>query len=714
MGVGIRTEGATGDVVPWVVRLVDDRADDPTLAGAKAANLARATHAGLPVLPGDVITPWLAERVATVGVHGLAADQHEALRATWRRLSADGSRALVVRSSSTVEDGETSSMAGRFTSVLDVRTWSAFAEAVETVVASRDGAGRPGSPMAVLVQPMLVPRTGGVMFGIDPVSGRTDRLVVAAVTGGPDQLVSGVATGSRHLIDHRGRVVEAEGEPRLTRSERRALAELAGEVADLFGGPQDVEWAFDDAGHLHLLQSRPVTAAAKVASRQRGPVLGTGPVAETFPDRLAPLEVDLWLDPLRDGIALALVLSGAASRRRVGHSPVAVSVGGWAAVDLELLEPAGRRRGFALLDPRPPARRLLAAWRIGRLRAALPALVDAEIAEVDRLLAEVPPLGELDDLQLLEVLHRSRSLLVGLHGHEVLAGLLVADDAVAPTGASTGLAALGRARAAGLADPAIAAAEPAVLALVPPRIGLAPRLPQSVPAVPGAPPTGRVDGIALARELARMRVRWVQELGARTAFELGRRLAAAHRLAEPFDVRRVPLAALTGAVREGHTMVPVPDVCAAPLPARFRLSPEGDVVPVAERARGRRRSAAGARGAGGGRGQGPVVDSVPAPAGAVLVVRHLDPGLAPHLPGLAGLVAETGSELSHLAILARELGVPTVVGLAGATAELTTGTVVVVDGGTGEVRRVDGAPPTSPAPVPSRHAAPGSTRGGTP
>ena len=49
------------------------------------------------------------------------------------------------------------------------------------------------------------------------------------------------------------------------------------------------------------------------------------------------------------------------------------------------------------------------------------------------------------------------------------------------------------------------------------------------------------------------------------------------------------------------------------------------------------------------------------PPGSVLVVSHLDPRLAPVIPRLAGLVAETGSPLSHLAILAREYGVPTVV-----------------------------------------------------
>ena len=63
----------------------------------------------------------------------------------------------------------------------------------------------------------------------------------------------------------------------------------------------------------------------------------------------------------------------------------------------------------------------------------------------------------------------------------------------------------------------------------------------------------------------------------------------------------------------------------------------------------------------------------------------LTPGLGPVLARLGGIVAETGSVLSHLAILAREAGVPTVVGYAGASEELPEGTFVEVDGESGRV-----------------------------
>jgi phosphohistidine swiveling domain-containing protein len=75
----------------------------------------------------------------------------------------------------------------------------------------------------------------------------------------------------------------------------------------------------------------------------------------------------------------------------------------------------------------------------------------------------------------------------------------------------------------------------------------------------------------------------------------------------------------------------------------------------------------------------------------VLVVSTLDSRIAPILPRLHGLVAETGSVLAHVAILAREAGVPTVVGLSDATSCLQDGAVVEVDGASGSITIIEAA-----------------------
>ncbi|HUH85409.1 MAG TPA: PEP-utilizing enzyme [Stellaceae bacterium] len=56
----------------------------------------------------------------------------------------------------------------------------------------------------------------------------------------------------------------------------------------------------------------------------------------------------------------------------------------------------------------------------------------------------------------------------------------------------------------------------------------------------------------------------------------------------------------------------------------------------------------------------------------------------------AAIVVERGSLLSHSAIVARELGIPCVVGLKGATAWIVSGERLAVDGATGSVEKRDG------------------------
>src|SRR5690606_20800394 len=203
------------------------------------------------------------------------------------------------------------------------------------------------------------------------------------------------------LLSPRGRVLENRGDDPLPipRPSLRALARLAARAADAFGGPQDIEWAIDREGTLWLLQSRPITTAT---GRARGRLLGAGPLAETFPEPLSRLEADLWLTPLGEGLEQALLLTGTASARILRRSPVVRAVDGWAVADLAHLGAAPvRHRMLRRLDPRPPARRLRAAWRTGRLARALPSLARDVVEQVDRDLAAVPRMDGLSNGDLL-------------------------------------------------------------------------------------------------------------------------------------------------------------------------------------------------------------------------------------------------------------------------------------------------------------------------
>lgn len=78
--------------------------------------------------------------------------------------------------------------------------------------------------------------------------------------------------------------------------------------------------------------------------------------------------------------------------------------------------------------------------------------------------------------------------------------------------------------------------------------------------------------------------------------------------------------------------------------------------------------------------------AVDAVGGCIVVARSTDPGWVPIFVSAAGLVVERGSLLSHSAILARELGLPTVVGIPNLMSSVATGQVLEVDGSTGQVR----------------------------
>jgi phosphohistidine swiveling domain-containing protein len=69
----------------------------------------------------------------------------------------------------------------------------------------------------------------------------------------------------------------------------------------------------------------------------------------------------------------------------------------------------------------------------------------------------------------------------------------------------------------------------------------------------------------------------------------------------------------------------------------------------------------------------------------ILVTKNTDPAWVYIMSRSKGLISEKGSMLSHTAIIGRELGIPTLVGVKGATHQIKTGDLIRIDGSTGEV-----------------------------
>ena len=72
-------------------------------------------------------------------------------------------------------------------------------------------------------------------------------------------------------------------------------------------------------------------------------------------------------------------------------------------------------------------------------------------------------------------------------------------------------------------------------------------------------------------------------------------------------------------------------------------------------------------------------------SGEILVAERTDPGWVPLYPAVSGILIERGSILSHSAVVAREMGIPTIVGINGLLKHVRDGDTVTMDGSSGIV-----------------------------
>jgi pyruvate,water dikinase len=183
-----------------------------------------------------------------------------------------GGGKVAVRSSAIGEDSGGASFAGQYETVLNVEGAEALRAAIVACVRSLENAraeayrdqklGTGRVQMNVVVQQMVEARAAGVLFTANPMNARRDQLVVDAVRGLGESLVSGRTTPDHWVLSRRGEVAERElqsDEPVLGEAELSRLVDGALEAEAEHGAPLDMEWAIDQSGEIRWLQARPIT-----------------------------------------------------------------------------------------------------------------------------------------------------------------------------------------------------------------------------------------------------------------------------------------------------------------------------------------------------------------------------------------------------------------------------------------------------------------------
>ncbi|MBA3688920.1 MAG: PEP/pyruvate-binding domain-containing protein [Chloroflexi bacterium] len=287
--------------VEWLGASEAPAQDWDVLLGGKGASLERLLRMGAPTPPGFCLTTEAFRHHLQTGSHATEASAaisalpaHHARQTLTRlltgapipdRLAVDlntglerlavahgGTKArFAVRSSALGEDGGAASFAGIHETELQLapgevppairRCWASLwsDRALEYRVARglpMDGA------MAVVVQVLIPADAAAVVFTRHPVTRRGDQMLVNAVCGLGEALVSGTVTPDEIVVDkatlRTTAFVPGQAETVLDDQQLRELVVISLGLEEKFGRPIDIE-AAHAGGQWHILQARPIT-----------------------------------------------------------------------------------------------------------------------------------------------------------------------------------------------------------------------------------------------------------------------------------------------------------------------------------------------------------------------------------------------------------------------------------------------------------------------
>jgi pyruvate,water dikinase len=234
-----------------------------------------------------------------------------------------GGGLVAVRSSATAEDLPEASFAGQQSTFLNVQGEKDVVEAVQGCWASlfepraifyreQQGFDHLQIGIAVPVQKMVQANVSGVLFTVEPLTSDRNKILIEAIFGLGEAIVSGEVTPDQYIVDTREFKITSktirrqEWQLRLNRRNQGvggetnirvsvkgarqrlqklsdvdilALAQLGKRIEKHYQFPQDIEWAKED-DHLYILQSRPITTLDKASGIEDLPEIEVEPFVQ--------------------------------------------------------------------------------------------------------------------------------------------------------------------------------------------------------------------------------------------------------------------------------------------------------------------------------------------------------------------------------------------------------------------------------------------------
>lgn len=298
-----------------LIRTIQDIQDEPV--GGKAKGLQMLRSMGLRVPDAFVLIHPDRESIHADGLELI--------------LEKLGPGPKAVRSSAVSEDGTSASFAGQFETFLNLEGYTEIRQAVIRCIEAA-GSGRVRSysdnllndadlRISVIIQNMVQARVSGVVFTANPVNHRRDLLVVNAVAGPGEDLVSGAADAHHYeIFPSQSNLRQEAGKNGRLLDEQHLREIVAGATLaeQRIGRPVDLEWAIDHEGHLHWLQVRPITTLDGVHFNELDTIQGAtsdiftlGNIGEMMPGVVTPLTATVSAEAIDYGMTILADRSGA-------------------------------------------------------------------------------------------------------------------------------------------------------------------------------------------------------------------------------------------------------------------------------------------------------------------------------------------------------------------------------------------------------------------